>query len=294
MTEPKPSWLASPKKPALRLPPGACDAHCHVFGPQQRFPYAENAPFAPADAPKEALFALHGMLGIARCVVVQSSCHGFNNDVTADAIAAKNGAYRGIALLPPTAAEAELRRLDAQGFCGVRFNFMQHLGRATPLDEVIRFGARLADLGWHLQVYLESSLLQEMAPALKKSPVPVVIDHMGRVDASLGIDQPAFRQLLALMQDERFHLKVSGSERISRRAAPYEDAIPFGRKLVSEFGDRVFWGTDWPHPNIPGSIPDDGVLVDLLSEIAPTEAARQALLVDNPRRFYRFPIDAVK
>jgi 2-pyrone-4,6-dicarboxylate lactonase len=294
MRDAEPSWLAAPTKPALRFPPGACDAHCHVFGPRERFPYAEGAPFTPADAPKEALFALHRMLGIARCVVVQSSCHGYDNAVTADALAARHGAYRGVALLPTTASDEELRQLDAQGFCGVRFNFMKHLGRSTPVEDVICFGARLADLGWHLQVHFDSSLIAELAPVLKRSAVPVVIDHMGRMDASLGIDQPAFRCLLDLMQDERFCVKVSGSERISRRPPPYEDAIPFARKLVAEFGDRAFWGTDWPHPNIAGSIPDDGVLVDLLSEMAPTETARQALLVDNPRRFYRFPIDAVK
>jgi 2-pyrone-4,6-dicarboxylate lactonase len=291
MSEPRPSWLACPTKPSLRLPAGACDAHCHVFGPKDRFPYAANAPFTPADAPRENLFALHAMLGVERCVVVQSSCHGYDNAAAADAIAAKHGAYCGVALLPVTATDEALRTLDAQGFCGVRFNFMRHLGRSTPIADVIRFGDRLAAFGWHLQVHFESSLIEELIPALQRSPVPVVIDHMGRVDASLGMDHPDFRHLLALMQDERFHVKVSGSERISRRPAPYDDAVPFARKLVAEFGDRVFWGTDWPHPNLAGGIPDDGVLTGLLAEIAPSEAARQALLVDNPRKFYRFPID---
>jgi 2-pyrone-4,6-dicarboxylate lactonase len=293
MSDPRPSFHPSPRKPRLRLPPGACDAHCHVFGPQRFFPFAEDRPFTPADAPKETLYALHAMLGIERCVLVQSSCHGFNNDVAADAIAAKPGTYCGIALLPVTVADDELRRLDALGFRGVRFNFMRHLGKAAPIQEVIAFGSRLAKLGWHLQIHFESALIAELAPWLKRSPVPVVIDHMGRVDAALGIDQPAFRQLLDLMQDDRFRVKVSGSERIARRPAPYEDAVPFARKLVAEFGDRAVWGTDWPHPNSAGAVPDDGLLVDLLCEIAPSEAARQALLVDNPRRFYRFPADAV-
>jgi 2-pyrone-4,6-dicarboxylate lactonase len=289
----QPSFNPSPCKPRLRLPAGACDAHCHVFGPGRTFPFAEHRPFTPADAPKEALFALHAMLGIGRCVVVQSTCHGLNNDVVADAIAAKPGTYCGVALLPVSVTDDELRRLDALGFCGVRFNFMKHLGKAAPIQEVIAFGNRLATLGWHLQIQCESALIAELAPWLKRSPVPVVIDHMGRVDAALGIDQPAFRHLLDLMQDDRFLVKVSGSERIARRPAPYEDAIPFARKLVAEFGDRTVWGTDWPHPNSAGGVPDDGILVDLLSDIAPSEALRQALLVDNPRRFYRFPADAV-
>ena len=117
--------------------------------------------------------------------------------------------------------------------------------------------------------------------------MPVVIDHMARVDASKGMDHPDFQALLGLMKDERFLVKVSGSERCAKLAPPYADAVPFARKLVAEFGERTLWGTDWPHPNL-NHLPDDGLLADLLSEIAPGEAQRQALLVDNPKRFYRF------
>jgi 2-pyrone-4,6-dicarboxylate lactonase len=287
MAEPRLSFLASPSRPNLKLPAGACDAHVHVFGPQRVFPFADNRPFTPADAPKEKLFALHAMLGIEHCVIVQSTCHGFDNRVVADAIAAKKGDYCGVALLPATVEDAELRRLDALGFRGVRFNFMKHLGKGAGMEEAIALSARLAKLGWHLQVHFEASLIDELAPWLKRSAVPVVIDHMGRVDASLGLDQPAFRRLLELMRDPRFRVKVSGSERISRKPAPWEDAIPFARKLVAEFGDRCFWGSDWPHPNL-AAVPDDGVLVDLLAEIAPSEKERKTLLVDNPRSFYGF------
>jgi 2-pyrone-4,6-dicarboxylate lactonase len=284
----RPSFHPSPSRPKLKLPAGACDSHVHVFGPSRVFPFAENRPFTPADAPKEKLFALHAMLGIARCVIVQSTCHGFDNAVVADAIAAKGGDYCGVALLPVTVSDAELDRLDALGFCGVRFNFMKHLGQGAGIEEAIALGARLARLGWHLQVHFEASLIAELAPWLKRSAVPVVIDHMGRVDASLGLDQSAFRQLLDLMQGERIWVKVSGCERISRRSAPWEDAVPFARKLVAEFPERTLWGSDWPHPNL-AAIPDDGVLVDLISEIAPSDAARRSLLAENPKRFYRFP-----
>jgi 2-pyrone-4,6-dicarboxylate lactonase len=287
MAEPRPSFLASPSRPKLKLPAGACDTHVHVFGPQRVFPFAESRPFTPADAPKEKLFALHAMLGIGHCVIVQSTCHGLDNRVVADAIAAKNGDYRGVALLPPTVDDAELRRLDSQGFCGVRFNFMSHLGKSPRIEDAIALTPRLASLGWHLQVHFEAALIEELAPWLRRSAVPVVIDHMGRVDASLGLEQPAFMRLLDLMRDSRFRVKVSGSERISRRPSPWEDAIPFARALVAEFGDRCFWGSDWPHPNL-AAVPDDGVLVDLLAEIAPSERERQALLVENPRRFYGF------
>jgi 2-pyrone-4,6-dicarboxylate lactonase len=288
MPDASPSYLLSPSKPRLELPAGACDTHVHVFGPRERFPFPPEATYIPpADAPKERLFALHALLGVKHCVIVQSACHGFDNAAAADALAAKKSDYLGVALVRPDVADAELRRLHAQGFRGVRFNFMKHLGKGAPIEEVIALSRRLADLGWHLQIHMESSLIEEMSGALERSAVPVVIDHMGRMDAGLGLGQPAFRALRALMRNEKFHVKVSGSERISRRGPPYADAVPFARTLVAEFGDRVFWGTDWPHPNLP-AVPDDGVLTDLLAEIAPAEAARRVLLVDNPRRFYGF------
>ncbi|BEP39024.1 amidohydrolase family protein (plasmid) [Variovorax sp. V59] len=271
------------------LPSGACNAHCHVFGPRTRFPYAEDASFVPgADAPKEALYALNDRLGLQRCVVVQSACHGFDNRATEDAVAARPSSYRGIALLPTHVGDAELRRLDAAGFRGVRFNFMGHLGRHTPIEEVLSLAGRFAPLGWHLQIHGDPALLTDLAPALRRSPTPVVIDHIGRIDASRGLDQPDFRALLGLMAHEHFWVKVSGMDRITRQGPPYADALPFARKLVAEFGDRVVWGNDWPHPNHAGPVPDEQQLVDLIAEMAPSESARHALLVDNPQRLYRF------
>ncbi|MCM5682220.1 amidohydrolase family protein [Schlegelella sp. S2-27] len=276
------------------LPAGACNAHCHVFGPRDRFPYAAEASFVPAeDAPKETLYALNDRLGLQRCVVVQSACHGFDNAATEDALAGRPGRYRGVALLPTEVSDAELRRLDAAGLRGVRFNYMGHLGRATPIDDVLALGARLGPLGWHLQLHGAPSMLTELGPALRRSPVPVVIDHIGRIDAGLGPDQPAFRALLALMEDQRFWVKVSGIDRISRAGPPYADALPFARTLVREFGDRVLWGNDWPHPNHAGPVPDEAQLVALIAQIAPDEHARQRLLVDNPQQLYRFEEPAV-
>jgi 2-pyrone-4,6-dicarboxylate lactonase len=283
-----PYWMAAPSRPKLKLPPGACDAHVHIFGPRNKFPFAEGRRYTPSDAPKEMLFALHARLGIEHCVIVQPACHGTDNGVTADAIAATGQAYRGIALLPITVSDAELKRLAAAGLCGARFHYMEHLAKGASIDEVIAFGERLAPIGWHLQIHMEAALIADLTPALKRSPVPVVIDHMGRIDASRGLEQPEFRALLALLQDKNVWVKVSGADRITRQGPPYADAIPFARKLVSEFGDRVVWGTDWPHPNHAGPAPDDGMLVDILAEIAASDAARQALLVDNPQRLYRF------
>jgi 2-pyrone-4,6-dicarboxylate lactonase len=287
VSSPKLSFHQSPSRPRIELPPGACDAHVHVFGPQARFPFAAERRFTPCEAPKEKLFALHALLGVERCVVVQSGAHGLDNRVTEDALAARNGRYVGIALVPLTISDAELRRLDAAGFRGARFNYMRHLGAATPIDEVIAFASRLAPIGWHLQLHFESSLVHELASAVLRSPVPVVLDHMGRVDASRDVDQPDFRKLRELVRDERVWVKLSGAERISRQGPPYEDAMPFARALIGDAGSRVLWGTDWPHPNLE-QVPDDGALVDLIALIAPSEAERQALLVTNPERLYRF------
>jgi 2-pyrone-4,6-dicarboxylate lactonase len=285
-----PTFMQKSSKPKLALPRGACDAHVHVFGPGARFPFEAGRATLPADAPKETLFALHDFLGIERCVVVHTAAHGYDNRATADALAAKGGAYRGVALVPTAISDAELKTLDAAGFCGARFHYMRHLKQASPIEDVIAFGERLAAIGWHLQIHMEADLIAELAPALHRSPVPVVIDHMGRIDASLGLDQPNFQALLRLLDDRNIWVKVSGADRITRQGPPYADAVPFARRLVEATGDRTVWGLDWPHPNHQGPIPDDGKLVDLLSEIAPSEAQRTALLVDNPQRLYRFSV----
>jgi len=283
-----PTATDKPSEPSLRLPKGACDAHFHIFGPGARFPYAADRKYTPTDAPKEALFALHAFLGIDHGVIVHTAQHGTDNSVTEDALAATNRAYRATALVTTDVSNAEMKRLDVAGFRGARFHYMQHLSGGAPINNVIAFGKRLADIGWHLQIHMAAERIAELTPAIKSSPVPVMIDHMGRVDASLGLDQKPFQDLLRLMDDKNVWVKVSGCDRATRTGPPYADAVPFARKLVADFGDRVVWGTDWPHPNHQGPIPDDGGLVDLIADIAPTPEARQALLVDNPQRFYNF------
>ena len=280
------SWTDMPSKPRLKLPRGACDAHVHVFGPRARFPFGGH--YTPSDAPKETLFARHKFLGIERCVIVHSAAHGYDLAATTDALAAKGGAYLGVALMPVTVSDVEIRQRDAEGFRGVRFHYMEHLGKGAPIDEVIIFAGRLAEIGWHLQIHMAANRIGELAPALRRSPVPVVIDHMGRIDASHGLEQEPFRNLLKLMEDPKVWVKVSGCDRATRQGPPYADAVPFARKLVTEFGDRCVWGTDFPPPNLDGPIPDDGELVDLLLQIAPKPTELRSLLVDNPQRLYRF------
>jgi 2-pyrone-4,6-dicarboxylate lactonase len=275
-----------PSKPKLRLPPGSWDTHFHVLGPKTRFPFASTTTINPGDATKDMLAALHRHLGIVHGVFVQSAVHGMDNRVVEDALAATGGNYVGVALLPPAVEMTELRRLDGLGFRAVRYNFMQHLHQSASIEQVMGLTPRLADVGWHLQIHMDAMLVPEMAPVLARSPVPVVIDHIGRVDAGLGLEQAPFQALLRLMGDQKFWMKVSGCDRITRTGPPYADAVPFGRKLVAEFPDRVVWGSDWPHPHHKGPVPDDGALVDLIAEIAPTEALRHKLMVDNPQRLY--------
>jgi 2-pyrone-4,6-dicarboxylate lactonase len=283
--EPLPTYHAQPSKPKLVLPPGAWDAHSHVFGPKAIYPVDPSWPVR-ADAPREMLFALHTMLGIERCVIVHSALHGLDNRVVEDALAAKGGAYLGVALLAPDVASAELKRLDRIGFRGVRYNFMRHLKKEATLDEVLALAPRLADVGWHLQIHVESEMIEEVGPRLAAMPVPIVVDHMGRIDAGAGIDQAPFSALMRMMESRNVWCKVSGYDRITRTGPPYADAALFAAKLVSEFPERVLWGLDWPHPNHQGPVPDDGELVDLIGKIAPTKELLAGLMVENPRRLY--------
>lgn len=289
--EPVLTYLPQPSAPRLRLPAGACDSHVHVFGPTDRFPYAPHLRVTPAAAPKEKLFALHRHLGVSRCVIVQSATHGLDNRVVEDAMASGGGHYLGIALVAPDVPDAELGRLAAAGFRGVRFNFMRHLA-GVDVESVLALTPRLAAAGLHLQVHFESALVHDLGPVLARSAVPVVIDHMGRVDATLGAGHADFQALLALMENSLFHVKVSGIDRIDAHAPPgsgYAHGVALARRLVERFPERCLWGTDWPHPNHT-HVPDDGALVDALERIAPDRARLEQLLVHNPQRLYRFDV----
>lgn len=280
------TYIDTPSKPGLQLPAGACDTHVHVFGPSAQFPYAAERSFTPADAGKAHLFALHRHLGISRCVIVQSACHGFDNSAVEDAISAGNGDYLGVALAPVDVSDSELSRLASKGFRAVRFNFMRHLAGA-PVEAVLALTPRLAAVGMHLQVHFESSLVHSVGTQLQASAVPVVIDHMGRIDARLGAAHEDFQALQDLLaRNSQFYIKVSGIDRIDSQP-PYALGKPLARQLVEQLPQQCLWGTDWPHPNHT-HIPDDGQLVDALAEIAAKPLLLQALLVDNPQRLYQF------
>lgn len=275
------------RAPRTRAPAGACDAHCHIFGPGAVFPYSADRAYTPPDAPYEALVALHRTLGLERAVIVHASCHGSDMRVTLDGIARSGGTMRGVAVVDPGVTERDLAALHAGGIRGVRFNFVRHLGGMPDMAFFDRVLAQVEPLGWHVVLHLDAGDVEELAPRIAAIRLPFVIDHMGRVKAAAGTGQPAFQALLGLMRNERAWVKICGMERVSSAGAPFRDALPFARALAAAAPDRVLWGTDWPHPNIAGDMPNDGDLLDLLADALDGDAAMlRRVLVDNPNRLY--------
>jgi predicted TIM-barrel fold metal-dependent hydrolase len=276
-----------PIKPALVLPPGACDAHCHVFGPAARFPYSDDRSYTPPDAPVESLRRLHARLGISRAVIVHASCHGTDMDVTLDAIAESGGAYRGVACVEDGVTDLELQRLHEGGIRGIRFNFVKHLGGVPDLAVFHRLVSRIKPMGWHIVLHFDADDILAQRELLDRIDVPFIIDHMGRVKAALGLTQQPFEALLDLYRTNPLAwIKVCGAERVSAGTRPFRDAVPFARALIAVNAERILWGTDWPHPNITQDMPNDGELVDLFGEICPDPLVRARILVDNPTRMY--------
>jgi len=285
MTRPIAGPDPKPVKPQYTPPPGACDSHCHIFGPAAKFPYAPERRYTPPDAPKEKLRALHAHLGLSRAVLVQASCHGGDNRAMLDAIAWSRGAWRGVAMVGNEVTERELDELHEGGVRGVRFNFVRHLGGAPDARVFARTLAMIEPLGWHVVLHFDAEDIETHADVFRKLRVPFVIDHMGRVDAAHGLDQKPFAMLLELMRNPLAWVKVSGPERISAAGKPFRDAAPFAAALAKAAPGRVLWGTDFPHPNVK-TMPNDGELVDLFAHTFPDEATRKRILVDNPTRLY--------
>tara|TARA_B100000886_G_scaffold150818_1_gene102511 strand:+ start:4623 stop:5513 length:891 start_codon:yes stop_codon:yes gene_type:complete len=277
------------KKPNFVVPVNACDAHCHVFGPVKTFKFAEERTYTPPDAPFQDLQLLQRALGLTRAVIVQATCHGTDNAVTLDAVKRSQGHYKGVIIADDSFSVEQFKRMDELGVCGVRFSFARHIGQEPDFDLVNRVVEKIAPLGWHVVIYMESDDIIENVKKLSTMSVPVVIDHMGRIRTENGIEHAAFQLLLDLLRNcENFWVKICGAERISSNGSPYYDAVPFAKACISAASDRVLWGTDWPHPNIRGLMPNDGDLINLLPLYAPNENIRNRILVDNPERLYRF------
>ncbi|MEM9135609.1 MAG: amidohydrolase family protein [Actinomycetota bacterium] len=274
---------------AFDPPPLACDAHCHVFGPADRFPFSSTRTYTPPDSGIDDFGRLQARLGLQRAVFVQASCHGADNAAMLDAIDRGAGRYAGVAMIDPTFTDDDLAHLDANQVRGIRFNFVAHLGGAPDLDVFRQLVGRVAPLGWHIVLHLDARDFARYSSLLDALPVPYIIDHMARVPAADGLDQEPFQRLLERFDtDERCWVKISCAERLTEgRVAPYDDVVPFARALVDCAPDRLLWGTDWPHPNLV-DMPDEGELLDLLAAFVPDEVARTRILVDNPAVLYDF------
>jgi 2-pyrone-4,6-dicarboxylate lactonase len=280
------SWHPAPSRPRFTPPPGAVDAHCHVFGPMAQFPFSAKAKYLPEDAGPDALFRLRDHLGFSRNVIVQASCHGTDNSATLHAIAKSEGQARGVAVVNPAISEEELFDLHLGGIRGVRFNFLKRLVDDAPKDQFLEVARHLPD-GWHVVIYFEADILQEMREFIAAIPVPVVVDHMGRPDVLQGpdgSDMRAFRSLLDSRSDIWF--KATCPDRLDASGDPWDDFAHSVRPLVEDYPDRVLWGTDWPHPNMEANIPNDGHLVDMIPRIATTADLQHKLLIANPMRLY--------
>ena len=286
-----PDWLPfhpNPTKPSFKPPKGAVDAHCHVFGPASKFPFAPERKYTPCDASKDQLFELRNFLGLERNVIVQASCHGTNNDALEDALLSSNNLARGVAVVSPDITDSDLKRLDAAGVRAVRFNFLKRLVDNAPRDIFHNIAKRIANLGWHVVVYIEAEDLEDLVPFLQSLPTDIIFDHMARPDVTAGLNSPNFTLFQKIMENEKFWCKTSCPERLSKEGPEknYSDILPFMGLLIKNYSERVLWGTDWPHPNMKSHMPDDGKLVDILEEIATTPELQRKLLVDNPMRLY--------
>ncbi len=282
-------WHQNPRKPRFKLPDGAVDAHCHIFGPEDVFPYAPERKYTPCTGSKEQLFSLRDHLSFSRNVIVQASCHGTDNAALLDGLQASENKARGIAVVADDITNDELQHMHLAGVRGVRFNFVRRLVDPKPHPFYERIIDKISPLGWHVIVYIEAADFAHYVPFLNSLPVDVVFDHMARPDVSKGIHHPDFIQFVDLMNNEKYWTKVSCPERLTKQAGShqnYSDVVPFMKHLVDAFPDRVLWGTDWPHPNMKSHMPDDGQLVEMIPLIADSSLKQQKLLVDNPMRLY--------
>jgi predicted TIM-barrel fold metal-dependent hydrolase len=274
--------------PKYRAPPNACDAHCHIFGPGNKYPYAPDRSYTPPDAPLERFVELQKTLGLSRAVLVNASCHGVDNTVILDAIAQSGGRYRGVANVDLSFTDRDFETLHEGGIRGIRFNFVQHLGGTPDMDEFKRLVERAAAFDWHVVLHFDAKDLLEFDSMLRRLPVPFIIDHMGRVPTKDGLEQEPFKILLNIARMDNCWIKICGAERISSKGPPFTDAVPFAQAILNVAPERALWGTDWPHPNIKKHMPNDGDLVDLIPKFMPDAALQRQVLVDNPQRLYGF------
>jgi 2-pyrone-4,6-dicarboxylate lactonase len=277
-----------------KLPVGACDTHCHVFGPAANFPYAEPRSYTPDDAPLEAYLAMLDRLGFDRGVLVQPSAYGRDNTAMLDALTREPKRLRGVGVGGAELTPAILKSWHAAGVRALRANEFRRDGKpyyqnGVGLKDVEPLYPLMAELGWHLQLWVDARDLPELMPQLDRVPVPVVVDHMGRLEFHHSTGNPGFQALLRAVGGGKFWAKLSGTYRLGATPPDYAQAKPFHDALVAANPQNLVWGTDWPHPRPEGPVPDAQRLIDVFLDWTPGAALRQAILTDNPARLYDFP-----
>jgi len=276
-----------PRRPVFAMPPGACDTHVHVFGPQATFPFSEARSYTPEDCTCEDLVQLHAVLRIDRAVIVHGGAHGTDNSATLAALDRHPARFRGVAVIPSGLSRAELEDMHRRGMRGCRMSTVVSGG--ASFAHLRGLAEETLDLGWHLVLHFNKATeLVEVAPQLLKIQNPFVLDHLARISAAEGIDSEPFRTLLRLLDTDRCWIKLASLYRLSSEPYPHRDMLPMIEKVVELRPDRILWGSNWPHPICPVSMPNDGDLVDLIPLWLPDRRTRQLALVDNPALLYDF------
>jgi len=274
--------------PKLRVPPLSCDCHAHILGPPSRFPYVPDRSYTPPDAVPEDYLRMLGTLGMERMIVVQASCYGEDNRRAVAAVKELGvQRARGVAMVGASITGAELQALDDAGIRATRFITTARGG--PSLEQLPEVAAKVAPFGWHIEMYVPSAVWPDILPVVERLPVPVVFDHMGGMMADTPFDDPIFRRILRLLEGGRCWTKLTGY-RPSVAGPPYADVARLAQHFIEHAPDRCVWGTDWPHTNIEGYMPDDGDLLDQLGHWAVDSGLRKKILVDNPATLYRFAI----
>ena len=276
-----------PKKPKLKAPPGACDTHIHLFGPAAKYPFAPDSPYIAHDALPETFIALQDTLGMSTAVIVSPGGYGRNYSLLADVLAKYPERFRGIALLRDDTPSSEIGRLTKLGVRGMRM--MSHKrGQHVP-NYSKEIAARVHEHGWHIQFYPHGTDIVEYADKLLALPNPIVLDHFASIPAAGGVDQPAVKAVLKMLDSGRVWLKLSGPMRCTAEPPPYPSVTPLAHVFVKHAPERMVWGSDWPHVNLDGMVmPNDGDLLDLLAEWVPDAAVRNRILTQNAKALYGF------
>ena len=271
-------------EPKLKAPPGTWDTHMHIY--DQRYPLARTAKIVHGDALAQAYEVIRKRLGIAHTVVVQPTAYGTDNSCTLDAMKALGPGSRGVAVVDQTVTDEELDRLTKLGIRGIRFFMLP--GGALPWDILETMAARVREFGWHVQLQLDGRNLPEREAILNRLPGTLVIDHVGKFLEPVPVSDPAFAVLKRLVENGRTWVKLSAPYEVSKVGPPhYGDVGALAKVLAKLAPERMVWATNWPHPTPPANKkPDDAVLLDMLLDWVPDEAARKKVLVDNPAKLY--------